>query len=289
MLERIRSHLPAFTAAERKVADLVLSQPYSTLQAAVAEIAASAGVSQPTVIRFCRSLGCSGLPDFKLKMAASLVSGVPYVHSCVLPEDPTSEIAAKVFDNTVSALLKCRNEVNPHALEQAVTLLSGARRIEFYGLGNSGIIASDAQHKFFRFGLSTVAYADSHIQNMAASVLTPDDVVVAISQSGRTLDLLDAVHLAQQAGAAVVAITASGSPLARLARVTLAADTPEDTETYSPMISRIVHLVLIDILAVGVALRHGPGLIEQLEKSKRSLRGKRLAGPPLQGDPPWAG
>jgi DNA-binding MurR/RpiR family transcriptional regulator len=112
MLERIRSHLPAFTAAERKVADLVLSQPYSTLQAAVAEIAASAGVSQPTVIRFCRSLGCSGLPDFKLKMAASLVSGVPYVHSCVLPEDPTSEIAAKVFDNTVSALLKCRNEVN---------------------------------------------------------------------------------------------------------------------------------------------------------------------------------
>jgi RpiR family carbohydrate utilization transcriptional regulator len=124
---------------------------------------------------------------------------------------------------------------------------------------------------------------------MAASVLTPDDVVVAISQSGRTLDLLDAVHLAQQAGAAVVAITASGSPLARLARVTLAADTPEDTETYSPMISRIVHLVLIDILAVGVALRHGPGLIEQLEKSKRSLRGKRLAGPPLQGDPPWAG
>jgi len=276
MLERIRAQLPVLSAAERKVAELALSQPYTVMQAAVADIAANAGVSQPTVIRFCRSLGCAGLPDFKLKLAGSLVTGVPYVHSSVRPEDPTSEVAAKVFDNTVSALIKCRNEVNPAAVETAVGLLSSAHRIEFYGLGNSGIIAADAQHKFFRFGIPTVAYADTHIQIMAASVLTPGDVMVAISNSGRTVDLLDAVEVALDAGAQVVAITASGSPLARLATVTLAADAREDSETYSPMISRIVHLVLIDVLAVGVALRQGPGLIAQLEKTKQSLRGKRL-------------
>lgn len=279
MLERIRAQLPDLSGAERKVAELALAQPYTVMQAAVADIAASAGVSQPTVIRFCRSMGCSGLPDFKLKLAGSLVTGVPYVHSSVRPEDPTSEVAAKVFDNTVSALLKSRNEVNPAAVEQAVDLLSHARRIEFYGLGNSGIIAADAQHKFFRFGIPTVAYADTHIQTMAASVLGPGDVMVAISNSGRTVELIGAAEVALAAGASVVAITASGSPLARLATVTLAADTREDTETFSPMISRIVHLVMIDILAVGVALRQGPALIAQLEKSKQSLRGKRLRLP----------
>lgn len=279
MLERIRAQLPDLSTAERKVAELALAQPYTVMQAAVADIAASAGVSQPTVIRFCRSMGCAGLPDFKLKLAGSLVTGVPYVHSSVRPEDPTSEVAAKVFDNTISALLKCRNEVNPAAVEQAVELLSTARRIEFYGLGNSGIIAADAQHKFFRFGIPTVAYADTHIQTMAASVLSAGDVMVAISNSGRTVELLGAVDVALNAGASVVAITASGSPLARMATVTLAADTREDTETFSPMISRIVHLVMIDILAVGVALRQGPALIAQLEKSKQSLRGKRLRLP----------
>lgn len=276
MLDRIRSQLSSLSAAERKVAELALAQPYTVMQAAVAEIAASAGVSQPTVIRFCRTMGCAGLPDFKRKLAGSLVVGVPYVHSTVTPNDPILDVASKVFDNTVTALIKSRNDVNPVAIARAVSLLSSARRIEFYGLGNSGIIAADAQHKFFRFGIPTVAYADTHIQTMAASVLSHGDVMVAISNSGRTVELLEAVGVALRAGADVIAITASGSPLMRLATVTLAADTREDTETFSPMISRIVHLVLIDILAVAVALRQGPALITQLEKSKQSLRGKRL-------------
>lgn len=275
MLERVKAQLGELSAAERKVAELVLSQPYTVMQAAVADIAASAGVSQPTVIRFCRSLGCGGLPDFKLKLAASLVGGVPYVHASVRPEDPTSEIVAKVFDNTVSALLKCRNEVSPATMEQAVALLSAARRVEFYGVGNSGIIACDAQHKFFRFGIHTVAYTDTHIQTMAASVLTADDVLVVISNSGRTLDLLSVTGIAQQNGAKVIAITAPGTPLARKADVALTAKIAEDAEIYSPMISRIVHLVLIDSLAVSVALRRGPGLIANLEKAKRSMRDKR--------------
>ncbi|WP_028536674.1 transcriptional regulator HexR [Paludibacterium yongneupense] len=276
MLERIRLQLSELSGAERKVAELVLVQPYTVMQAAVADIARNAGVSQPTVIRFCRSMGCSGLPDFKLKLAGSLVTGVPYVHSSVRPEDPTSEIAAKVFDNTVSALIKCRNDVSPAAVAEAVELLSHAKRVEFYGLGNSGIIAQDAQHKFFRYGIPTVAYADTHIQAMAASLLTEGDVLVAISNSGRSLELLDAVDEALHGGARVVAITRGGSPLARKATVTLVADAPEDAETYSPMLSRIVHLVLIDILAVGVALQRGPGLITQLEKTKHSLRSRRL-------------
>jgi RpiR family carbohydrate utilization transcriptional regulator len=276
MLDRIRAQLDFLSAAERKVAECVLAQPNTVMQVAVADIAKMAGVSQPTVIRFCRSLGCAGLSDFKLKLAGSLVSGVPYVHSSVHPEDPITELSAKVFDNTISALIKCRNEVNPEAVDRAVDLLAAAKRIEFYGLGNSGIIAADAQHKFFRFGIPTVSYADTHIQTMAAALLGPDSVLMAISNSGRTAELLDAVDIALDNGCPVVAITSSGSPLARRATVSLLADTQEDPETYSPMISRIAHLVLIDVLAVGVALKRGPGLSTTLEKTKRGLKARRV-------------
>ncbi|WP_174872972.1 transcriptional regulator HexR [Vogesella oryzae] len=278
MLEKIRADLDKLSGAERRVAELVLAQPYTVMQSAVSDIATSAGVSQPTVIRFCRSMGFSGLSDFKLKLAGILVGGVPYVHSSVRPEDPVSEITAKVFDNTVTALLKCRNDINPQAVDDAVDLLANAKRIEFYGLGNSGIIAADAQHKFFRFGIPTVSYADSHIQIMAAAVLGPDDVVVAISSSGRSRELMDAVDMALSTGAKVIAITVPDTPLAHKASVTLEVDSPEDSETYSPMLSRILHLVLIDILTVGVALKRGPGVVTQLEKAKRSLKQKRLRG-----------
>jgi RpiR family carbohydrate utilization transcriptional regulator len=111
---------------------------------------------------------------------------------------------------------------------------------------------------------------------MAASVLTPDDVLVTISSSGRSRELMDAVDVALEGGAKVIAITVPDTPLAERATVTLAVDAPEDSETYSPMLSRILHLVIIDILTVGVALKRGPGLVTQLEKAKRSLRQKRL-------------
>jgi RpiR family carbohydrate utilization transcriptional regulator len=275
LLERIRAQEPQLSTAERRVAQALLNRPNDFVQAAVADIAQKVGVSQPTVIRFARSVGCTGLQDLKLKLAGSLVGGVPYVHSSVRPEDPTAEIAAKVFDNAIAALLRCRNAISPATLDQAIDLLAQASRMEFYGLGNSGIIAADAQHKFFRLGTPAIAYADPHIQVMAATLLGPRDVLVAISNSGRTTELLDAVDIALRNGCKVVAITSTGSPLARMASVALLADAQEDAELYSPMLTRLLHLTLIDVLAVGVALRRGPELAVQLEKTKRSLKSHR--------------
>lgn len=279
LLDRIRQQLPQLPAAEQRVAQTLLTRPHAFVQAAINGIAAQAGVSQPTVIRFARSVGCSGLADLKLKLASSLSGGVPYVHASVHPHDTPAEIAAKVFDNSIAALLRCRNAVNAEALQKAIDLLAAAQRMEFYGLGNSGITAADAQHKFFRYGTPAVAYADPHVQAMSASVLGPQDVVVAISASGRSAELLDAVDIARRAGASVVAITASGSPLARRATVALLADAQEDAQVYSPMLSRLLHLVLIDVLAVGVALRKGPALIERLQRAKRSVRSRRRDEP----------
>ncbi|RTZ44785.1 SIS domain-containing protein [Candidimonas sp. SYP-B2681] len=275
MLAHITLQLDRLSTAERKVAHLILEQTHTVAKSALGDVARLAQVSEPTVIRFCRSMGYQGWPDFKIKLAASLMAGVPYVHSSLSADDGTAVLAAKVLDNAISALLRVRNDINAEHLDTATRLLTGARRIEFYGVGNSGIVAADAQHKFFRFDLSTVAYSDAHTQLMAASLLGPKDVLVAISHSGRSKELLDAVKLALNNKCPVVAITASNTPLAELATVLLRADTQEDTAIYSPMISRLVHLALIDVLALGVALKCGADVSRVLEKTKESLRTRR--------------
>jgi RpiR family carbohydrate utilization transcriptional regulator len=265
MLDRIRASIPALPPAEQRVAKLLLADPRSFATLPVGELAGRSQVSKPTVVRFCRSIGYDGLADFKLKLAGSVNEGVPFVHRAVDEDDKAGDITVKVIDNAVAALLRYRNAAAGQAIERAIAALVRAgregRRIEFYGVGNSGIVAQDAQHKFFRLGVRAAAVLDGHVQVMSATLLEPGDCAVIISNSGRSKDLLDVADIARRKGATVIAITASGSPLAHEVQgqqhVLLAADHPEDADRYSPMVSRLLHLVIIDILTTGVALRLG--------------------------------
>jgi RpiR family carbohydrate utilization transcriptional regulator len=283
MLDRIRASLPALSPAEQRVGKLVLADARSFASLPVAELAERAHVSKPTVVRFCRSVGYDGLADFKLKLAGTVNEGVPFVHRSVDEDDKPADLVVKVIDNAVSALLKYRNDAAAHAFERAIDALTQAardkRRIEFYGVGNSGIVAHDAEHKFFRLGVNAVAYNDAHVQVMAATMLEPGDCVVIISNSGRSRDLLDALEIARRRGATTIVITASGTPLAHQAHVLLSVDHPEDYDRYSPMVSRLLHLTVIDILTTGVALRLGPDLRPMLQDIKRNLRAKRYTAP----------
>jgi len=282
MLDRIKASLPSLAPAEQRVGKLVLSDPRAFANLPVSELADRAHVSKPTVVRFCRSVGYDGLTDFKLKLAGSVSEGVPFIHRSVDSDDKTNDIMVKVIDNTVAAFLKYRNDASTVAIDKAVTALvqayRDARRIEFFGVGNSGFVAQDAQHKFFRMGINTIAYSDGHMQVMSASILRPGDCVVVISNSGRTRDLMDAVDIARKNGATTIVITASGSPLAAAGHIHLAADHPEGYDRYSPMVSRLLHLMIIDVLTTCVALRIGsPTLMPLFKEMKNNLRSKRYA------------
>lgn len=288
MLDRIRASIPALPPAEQRVAKLVLADARSFASLPVTELAERAHVSKPTVVRFCRSVGYDGLADFKLKLAGSVNEGVPFVHRAVDEDDKPGDLIVKVIDNAVSALLKYRNDAAGHAFERAIAALTAAcqdgRRIEFYGVGNSGIVAQDAQHKFFRLGVNAIACSDGHVQVMSATMLKAGDCAVVISNSGRSRDLLDSADIARRKGATVIVITCSGSPLAQMAQahnqVLLAVDHPEDYDRYSPMVSRLLHLTVIDILTTGVALRVGQQTLRpMLQEIKRNLRAKRYAQP----------
>lgn len=289
MLNHIRDQLSGLSPAERQVAEVLLGAPRQFIRRPVNEIAEQAAVSQPTVVRFCRRVGYAGLTDLKRALAAEVSVGLPVVHQAVSASDSTADVVTKIIDNTVGTLLRYRQQAIPHAFERAIELLATAanqgRRIEFYGVGNSGIVAQDAQHKFFRLGVHTTALSDGHVQLMSASILQPGDCVVMISNAGRSRDLLDAADTARKRGAASVAITATGSPLALAAQgaqhVLLAADHSEDHDLYSPMVSRVLHLTIVDILAIGVALRLPPtALDESLQRMKTTLRAKRYVKGP---------
>jgi RpiR family carbohydrate utilization transcriptional regulator len=280
MLDRIKASLPSLAPAEQRVGKLVLLDPRTFASLPVTELALRAHVSKPTVVRFCRSMGYDGLSDFKLKLAGTVSEGVPFIHRSVDVDDKTSDVLVKVIDNTVAAFLKYRNDASSHAIEKAVDALvvtyKHKGRIEFYGAGNSGIVAQDAQHKFFRLGINAIAYSDGHMQVMSASLLGPGDCVVIVSNSGRTRDLMDAADIARKHGATVITITTSGTPLAQAGHIHLSADHPEGYDRYSPMTSRLMHLMVIDVVATCLALRIGGTKLQPLLKEmKNNLRSKR--------------
>ena len=276
MLNKIRSLYAELSRSERLVAEIVLEQPEQILQLAIAEMADLAGVSQPTVIRFCRSLGRSGYADFKLALAQSLATRTNYVHTDLSSDNSLGDVAREVFDHAINSLLSIRSSLDLAQMDQAVELLRAANRVELFGLGASAVVADDAQQKLMRLSIPVCAHRDVHNQTIIASVLDTDSVVIAISHTGRTSNLLDAVRQARASGANIIAVTRSGSPLAGLADILLPADLKEDTSVYMPMRSRLVHLAILDVLVIALSLRMGVDISQRLSRVKVNLNRLRV-------------
>ena len=274
MLAKIQALKPSLRKSEQKVADLVLKNPESATRISVQAVAKEAGVSEPTVIRFCHALQCEGFKDFKLKLAKGLVNREQFIFRDIDSEDQIEDVAHKVVDSAVAGLLGIREQLDTQAIDKAVDLMLKAKRVEFYGLGGSGIVALDAQQKFFRLGISVVAYTDPHIHNVSASLLDPDCIVVAISHTGRSKEILRSVQLAKQQNCQVIAITIPHSPLASLADVLLGVNINEDSDLYAPIKSRLAQIIVLDVLAVSLATRSGKRLKERLDIAKLAIADK---------------
>ncbi len=272
LLDSIRNRLDTLSKSEHKVALAVLAKPELTIAENISALARLAQVSEPTVVRFCRTLGLDGWHEFKLKLAQSLALAPKVSDSAMRQDDLMVDLVDKICNRSVNALLDLRSSLNVHRVEQALAVLSRATKIEFYGQGSSGIIAMDAQHKFFRSGVPTVAYSDPHIHSISAALLKPGDVVVAISQRGHNTALLRSVMLAKKAGAAVVVLAPSGTPLSEAATVPVDIDLAFETDPYTPITARLAYLVVIDILAVGLALQKGPAFRRKMLHAQKALQ-----------------
>jgi len=271
----ITDALPGLNKSERKVAEAILSDPESATGSSIASLAKRANVSEPSVNRFCKRFNTAGFPDFKLKLAKSLVSGVRFVNRNVDPNDTVESYTPKIFDSTINDLALIRDSIDHSVVNAVVDQLIQAKRVYFFGLGTSGSVARDAENKFFRFNLPVSFHDDVLMMRMLASTGSAGDVFFVISHTGRTKEIIDIAEIASNNRATVIALTSSSSPLTAVSSIALEVDVPENTDEYMAMTSRIVHLVVLDVLATGFTLRRGPDFLPHLEKIKNSLKPTR--------------
>jgi RpiR family carbohydrate utilization transcriptional regulator len=278
LLGTIAARLPALRRSEEKVASLILRDPVAALDHNMAGLADAAGVSEPTVMRFCSAIGFDGFRTFKIALAQTIALGLPITHSAIRPDDSPAELCDKIFDHTISSLDRARRTLDPGAVGAAVDLLAQATDVLFVGFGASGIIAEDAQQKFPLFGIPCQAPADFHQQFIAASMSTARTVTVAISHTGRTHETIRVALAAREAGGRVITITGDEGPLSAHADVDIRLSTFEDTDLLTPMVSRLAGLVVIDVLATAVALRSPQEHLDRISRMKDALARMRSEG-----------
>ena len=280
-LDRLSPTLDQLAPAERRVAAVMAEHPDRIIRGTLASVAREAGVSEPTVLRFCRTIGVGSFKDLKIELAQSLAAGNGALTGAIMPrqihpDDSVQSAMDKVFALAIDALARTQQALSKPTVERAAMAIVKARRVVIFGLGASAIVAAEAQHKLFRLGVAVAAYSDPHLQAMSAATLGPDDVVLAISQTGTARDVIETTGVAQQGGVTVIAVTRTGSPLAAIAHILLPVDIIESEQIWTPMISRMVHLTTIDALVVGVALLAPPSSQEGLRRMQRALAARRV-------------
>ena len=271
MLTEIQSVASSLSPAERTVANWVLAHPRGVTEATIADVARETGVSEPTVVRFCRSIGARGFSDLKLRLAESVGRRQSLAHSDVATDDDVHTTVRKVMDRSIHALQGVRETSSGMPFEAAVEAMAEARQIVFVGLGASGDVARDACQKFFRLGLPCATATDAPAILQYGAIASRRDVFVAISRSGRWRPLIRAMQRASAAEAAVIALTSQQSGLADLADFVFRVDVEEDANLYTPMSSRLAQLTVLDALQVALALRLGDAADQRLRASKQAI------------------
>ena len=278
LLEVIARAEASLRKSDRRVARIVLERPAEVVDMTLARLARAAGVSEPTVIRFCAAIGCEGFRDMRVKLARSLVFAQTTSHSAISSDDDLGTIITKIFDFNLSSLNWARGRLDAEQVAQAVAVLARAKRIEFFGFGASGVVAMDAQQKFPLFGVPCGASIDVHQMFMTADMLGPGDVVVAISNTGQTREVVSASRVAREKGATVIGMSGGDGPLLSECSVPLVVETLENTEIYTPTVSRLSHLAVIDILSVAVSLQRNETHQRRIAEMKRRLSSLRSTG-----------
>lgn len=266
---------------EKLIANFILNEPKKIIHSSISEIAETLGVADATVFRFCKRAGFKGFQAMKIALASESMPGSNdinrTIHEAISEDDDEATITRKVFESNIKTLNDTISLLNMDNLTKAVNTLVSARKIDFYGLGGSGAIAVDGHLKFLRSGFLTSCYTDSHLQVISASQLTEEDVVVCISHSGSTREIIEALEVAKSNGATTILITHYGhSILNHLADISLYTVSVETEFRSEALASRLAQLSIMDALYVNVSVKLNEQMKKSLQKMRKAISLKRL-------------
>jgi DNA-binding MurR/RpiR family transcriptional regulator len=271
----ISSHYKSMTKSEQKVADYVMNHTEEVVYLTVTDLAEKVSVGETTVLRFCRKLNYKGYQDFKLAVAQSQVASTEKVAREIADTDPLDVVAAKITQQNTKTLTNTLELFQGEVLQRAIDLLSAARSISFFGIGSSGLTAQDAEHRFMRMGFNVSYSTDSHVMAMKAALVQEGDVVVGISTSGSTKDVVDTMRIAKENGAKVICITNHGrSPITKYADVILLAASKESPLQGGAFSSKIAQLHLLDILTKAIEMQRKESTFGSIKKTAEAVLDK---------------
>ena len=271
---KIRLMYSEMSKSEKQIADWISENPGQIISLSIVELAEKCKCSEATIVRFAKRLGLSGYQELKISVASE-GEGSP-INSNITDTDTPSDIYAKVCSDIYLCLEKTKKSLNPDFLEKACSAISNANKIVTFGLGNSAAIATDAAHKFLRAGLNCVAYSDNHMQVIAASHLSEGDVAFAISHSGSSKDIVEALKIAKEHGAVTVAITNNGkSSILKYTDIPLFTSADETQYNILALNSRLVQLAIIDVIYHYIVLNRSDKALESIKETERALMSKK--------------
>jgi RpiR family carbohydrate utilization transcriptional regulator len=285
LMTRVEQHRKEFSKSEQQIADLLFKDPHAFARLNVKEIAAKVNVSEPTVVRFCRRVGCEGFKDFKIQIIqdlayrqASSEAGNARAEAVGAPASAGSKggkggVPEEVHDAAIAALARTYKAIDRQTIDAAAGLIARARRVVVYGIGGSSAgMAEEAHNRLFRLNINSVAYTDSYMQRMSATTLDQRDVGLFISSTGRPKSLLDSVELAKYYGAKCVGITPKDSALGRDVDVCIDLElTQGGVHPFHPNPMRYAELYLIDCVAYATAQQLGASAETSLKRTRASV------------------
>jgi DNA-binding MurR/RpiR family transcriptional regulator len=282
LIVHISGLLPSLSPAEQRVARLVVADPADAARRTITDLATAAETSEATVIRFCRSVGMDGYPQLRIRLAAEAARRVEppdarVVGGDIPPGADLAQIIATIAFNDARAVEETAEQLDPAVCEQVVEAINAAGRIEIYGAGASGFVASDFQQKLHRIGRTAFYWPDVHTALTSAALLGRGDVALGISHTGTTSDVIEVLEQARGRGATTVALTNfPRSPVTEMADLVLTTAARETTYRSGAMASRLAQLTVIDCLFVGVAARNRARARRALEVTAEAVQGHRV-------------
>ncbi|ARB28252.1 MurR/RpiR family transcriptional regulator [Pseudomonas tolaasii] len=264
LLQRIIDESKNMHRAERRVANFVSTSPSKVLQMSMAKLSETCSVSDPTVMRFCRRFGFESYQELKLHLVQSLVPSAPFAYEQIIPDDSIDNIVRKTCRNSLNAIQRLEEDLEPEKVAEAAQLLQAASWVGIYATGISVVNALDAEHKFQRLGMRCQALLGGKRQEMHAEGARSGEVALIFSQSGHTRQMVDMAVAARKAGAKVVSIAADDSPLAKVSDVLIAVKPYEHTELMTPLASRLNHHLVTNMLVAAIAIASGSQFPDQL-------------------------
>ena len=275
---RVQSILPSINKKnEMKIYEFIEINRKEIIHMSVADSAEACGVSEAAIVRYAQKLGYKGYQAMKISIAQDVIEPGQQIYGQLSKGDTIPTIVDKIFDSNIQSLRDTSDVLSRENIDEAVNLILGCRRLLFFGVGGSGCVAMDGQHKFLKIGYMAMAFTDSNLQAMAASVLTSRDVLVAVSHSGASKDILMAMDIAKQSGAKTIAITNYGkSPIVEKADVVLYTSSNETAFNSDALSSRIAELTIIDMLYIGVSYKRYDESYANILKTRKALDSTKI-------------